>query len=55
MSARRIESSKNPLHSQRVFPVTEMGLIGVEPTTLPLSGVRSSQLSYKPKTIGGRV
>ena len=25
-----------------------LGLVGVEPTTLPLSGARSSQLSYKP-------
>ena len=25
-----------------------MGLVGVEPTTLPLSGARSNQLSYKP-------
>ncbi len=28
-----------------------LGLVGVEPTTSPLSGVRSSQLSYKPSTL----
>ena len=26
----------------------QMGLVGFEPTTSPLSGVRSSQLSYRP-------
>ncbi len=33
-----------------------MGLAGLEPATSPLSGVRSSQLSYKParRRMGGR-
>ena len=30
-----------------------MGLGGIEPPTSPLSGVRSSQLSYRPKAIAG--
>lgn len=32
--------------------IAAMGLVGFEPTTSPLSGVRSNQLSYKPLSIG---
>ncbi len=28
-----------------------MGLVGVEPTASPLSGVRSNQLSYRPNNL----
>jgi hypothetical protein len=32
-------------------PVTLVGLGGVEPPTSPLSGVRSNQLSYRPRCV----
>jgi hypothetical protein len=34
-------------------PDSLVGLAGVEPATSPLSGVRSNQLSYRPKTVPG--
>src|ERR1051325_8227093 len=33
----------------RASPSPQVGLIGFEPTTSPLSGARSDQLSYKPE------
>ena len=41
----------NPKSAIRNPKCRQLGLVGVEPTTSPLSGVRSNQLSYKPVSI----
>ncbi len=37
------------------FPHDQMGLSGLEPPTSRLSGVRSNQLSYRPRCSGSRL
>jgi hypothetical protein len=39
--------------AQRIAASWLVGLGGIEPPTSPLSGVRSSHLSYRPKGIAG--
>ena len=40
--------------SQLSYTPSIVGLIGIEPITSPLSGVRSNQLSYRPEAITRR-
>lgn len=44
--------AKQALSQLSYGPKILVGLAGLEPATSPLSGVRSNQLSYRPKSSG---
>ena len=46
--ATRFDPHADPRQDSSRQPLNSMGLVGFEPTTSPLSGVRSNQLSYRP-------